>query len=163
MNIGIDFDRVLFDTDRFNKYLKDETGLYHVEEDLYDEKGCYSPEKHAKACGIETEEIFDAMHDLNRFLYNDVDKLRDLKPRHNLFLVTRGQEKFQKQKVKASGAQRLFDQLTVVQGASKDIADIDYLVDDREDEIEAADIPGMVFKRGENTISDVINEIGELS
>jgi len=161
MNIGIDFDRVVFDTDRFNEYLKDKTGLHHVDEDLYDENGCYSPKKHAEACGIETEEIYSAVDDLNRFLYNDVDKLKDLKPEHNLILVTRGQEKFQKQKVKASGIQRLFDQLTVVQGASKDIANIDYLVDDRKDEIEAADIPGMVFKREENTISDLIEKLGD--
>lgn len=162
MRIGIDFDRVLFKTDEFNEYLKEETGLHHIDEDVYDENGCYSPEKHAEACGLEVEEVFKAMKDLNKFLYPDVDELKALKDDHELVIVTRGEEKFQKEKIKNSGAQRLFDQLYIVQGASKDAVDIDFLVDDREEEIENVEIPGMLFEREKHNVKDLIQKIGEL-
>ncbi len=162
MKIGIDFDRVLFKTDEFNEHLKEETGLHHVEEDVYDENGCYSPEKHAEACGINVEEVFDALKDLNQFLYPDVDKLKQLKQSHELVIVTRGEEKFQKEKIKNSGVQRLFDQLYIVQAASKDVVDIDFLVDDREEEIENVDVPGIVFDREKQDLEDIIEEIGGL-
>jgi len=162
MRIGIDFDRVLFKTDEFNEYLKEETGLHHVEEDVYDNNGCYSPKKHAEACEISVKEVFQAMNDLNQFLYPDVDKLKQLKQSHELVIVTRGEEKFQKEKIKNSGVQRLFDQLYIVQGASKDVVDIDFLVDDREEEIKNVEIPGIVFDREKQDLEDVIKEIGEL-
>ncbi|MFB6241881.1 MAG: hypothetical protein ABEJ36_03705 [Candidatus Nanosalina sp.] len=162
MRIGVDFDRVLFRTDEFNEYLKEETGLHHVEEDVYDEDGCYSPEKHAKACEVDVEDVYKAMKDLNRFLYGDVDKLRELKPEHELVVVTRGEEKFQRTKVRNSGVQRLFDQLLIVQGATKDVADIDFLVDDREKEIKEANVPGMIFDREKHDIDDLIERIRDL-
>lgn len=162
MRIGVDFDRVLFDTDSFNEYLKEETGLHHVEEDVYDEAGCYSPEKHAEACGIAVEDVYEEMNDLNRFLYSDVDRLRELKPEHELVIVTRGEEKFQRQKVRNSGAQRLFDQLLIVQGATKDVGGIDFLLDDRKKEIKEANVPGMVFDREKHDIDDFIERIRDL-
>lgn len=162
MKIGVDFDRVLFKTDKFNEYLKEETGLHHVEEDVYDKNGCYSPEKHAKACGINPETVYDAIKDLNRFLYSDIDSLKKLKPEHELFIVTRGEEKLQKQKVKNSGADRLFDQLYIVQGAPKNVGGIDFLVDDRKEEIENAGVPGMVLDREKHSIEDLIEKIGEM-
>ena len=162
MKIGVDFDRVLFKTDEFNEYLKEETGLHHVEEDVYDENGCYSPEKHARACGIAPETVYNAIQDLNRFLYSDVDSLKKLKPEHELFIVTRGEEKLQKQKVKNSGADRLFDQLYIVPGAPKNVGGLDFLVDDREEEIEDASVPGMVFNREKHDIEDVIEKIGDI-
>ncbi len=162
MKIGVDFDRVLFKTDEFNEYLKEETGLHHVEADVYDENGCYSPEKHAEACGIDVEEIYSAMKNLSRFLYSDIDSLKKLKPEHELFIVTRGEEKLQKQKVKNSGANRLFDQLYIVQGAPKNVGGIDFLVDDREEEIENADVSGMVFDREKHDMEDLIEKIGDI-
>jgi FMN phosphatase YigB (HAD superfamily) len=162
MKIGIDFDRVLFKTDEFNEYLKEETGLHHVEMDVYDENGCYSPKKHAKACGISVEEVFQSMNDLNRFLYPDVDKLKELKQNHELVIVTRGEEKFQTKKIKNSKVHRLFNQLYIVQNASKDVADIDLLVDDREEEIENVDVPGIIFDREKQDLEDIIKDIGEL-
>lgn len=162
VKIGFDFDRVLFKTDEFNEFLKEETGLYHVEENVYDENGCYSPKKHAEECGITVEEIFDALKDLNRFLYPDVDKLKVLKQDHELVIVTRGKEKFQKEKIKNSGIQRLFDELYIVEDASKGVIDIDFLVDDEEEEIENAEVPGMIFDREKQGLEDVIEKISEL-
>ena len=161
MRIGFDFDRVLFDTDSFNKYLKEETGLHHVDADVYDEHGCYSPEKHAEACGIDVEEVYGAMEDLNQFLFSDVDELRKLRNGHELVIVTRGEEKNQRLKVKNSGAQRLFDQLFIVQEGSKDVGQIDFLVDDREEEIKRVNMPGMVFDREKHGIKDVIDTISD--
>lgn len=159
MKIGVDFDRVLFKTDEFNEYLKEKTGLHHVDEDVYDDNGNYSPEKHAEACGLDSEKIYDAIEDLNQFLYSDIDNLRKLKEDHKLVIVTRGDEKLQKEKVKNSGAARLFDEIFIVQEGSKNVGGIDFLVDDREDEIENSGLPGMVFKRGKDTIGDVVKKV----
>lgn len=161
MRIGFDFDRVLFDTDSFNEYLKEETGLHHVDANVYDEHSCYSPEKHAEACGIDVQEVYEAMRNLNQFLFNDVDELRKLRNDHELVIVTRGEEKNQRLKVKNSGAQRLFDQLFIVQEGSKSVGQIDFLVDDREEEIERVDVPGMVFDREKHGIKDVIDTISD--
>ena len=162
MRLGVDFDRVLFNTDEFNRHLENETGLHHVDEDVYDEDGCYSPEKHAEACGIDVEDVYATMRNLNQFLYSDVDKLKELKPEHELVIVTRGEEKIQKKKVKNSGAERLFDEVFVVQGASKDIVDIDFLIDDRKEEIKSTSIPGMVFDRDEHGAEDIVEQVREL-
>lgn len=162
MKIGLDFDRVLFKTDEFNDYLKDETGLHHVDGNVYDEHGCYSPRKHAELCGIDVEEVYGALKNINQFLYPDADELNRLKPEHELVIVTRGEHRFQKEKVKGSGAHRLFDQLYIVQEGSKEIKDIDFLVDDREEEIERVNIPGMVFDREKHSLRDVVDKIGEI-
>lgn len=162
MRIGIDFDRVLFKTDEFNDYLKNEAGLQHVEEDIYDENGCYSPEKHAEASGIDVEKIYVAMKDLNTFLYPDIDQLNQLKPEHELVIVTRGEKKFQSTKVKNSGAQRLLDELYIVQKGTKDVGDIDFLVDDRKKEIMDVKVPGMIFDREKHEAKDIIERIREL-
>ncbi len=162
MKIGIDFDRVLFKTDDFNEYLKENTGLHHVEGSVYDEHGCYSPKKHAELSGIDVENVYEALDNLNQFLYRDVDELNRLKPEHELVIVTRGEKKFQKEKVRASGAHRLFDQIYIIQEGSKDIEGLDFLVDDREEEIERINIPGMVFDREKHSMKDVIDKIGEI-
>ena len=160
MRIGFDFDRVLFDTDSFNKYLKDETGLYHVEGSVYDENGCYSPEKHAEMCSIDVDTVYEAMDHLNQFLFSDIDDLRKLSKDHELVIVTRGKEKVQRKKVKNSGAQRLFDELFILQEGPKDIVDIDFLVDDTEEEIEKVNVPGIIFDREKHSIEDVIEAVG---
>jgi FMN phosphatase YigB (HAD superfamily) len=158
MRIGVDFDRVLFRTDDFNEYLNEETGLHHVDGDVYDEHGCYSPSKHAELCGVEVEEIYDVMEDLNRFLYPDVDELNRLKPEHELVIVTRGEERFQKEKIRATGVQRLFDQVFIVQEGPKDVG-IDFLIDDREEEIERAEVEGFVLDREKADLSDAVQEV----
>ncbi|MFB6174448.1 MAG: hypothetical protein ABEJ87_00545 [Candidatus Nanohalobium sp.] len=159
MKIGFDFDRVLFRTDEFNEYIKEQAGLHHVDADIYDSEGCYSPEKHAEACGIDVEEVYDAVKGVNRFLYPDIDELRKLKPDHEIVIVTRGEERFQKERVKASGANRLFDQLFIVQNAPKNVDGIDFLVDDREEELERSGLPGIVFDRDESSLEDVIEKV----
>jgi FMN phosphatase YigB (HAD superfamily) len=159
MKIGLDFDRVLFDTDSFNEYMKDETGLHHVETDVYDNKGNYSPERHAEASDIDAENVYDAIKDLERFIYDDVDLLRNLDD-HTLVIVTRGEEKYQRAKVEASGVKDIFAEVYVVQEGSKDVDGVEFLVDDREEEIHRAGIPGLVLDRDEHGMEHVVKFAG---
>lgn len=161
MKVGLDFDRVLFKTEEFNEYLKDNTGLHHVDADVYDDYGCYSPDKHAEACGIDPEEVYDTVENLNRFLYSDIDELRKLKSDHELVIVTRGEKRLQKEKVKNSGADRLFDEIFIIQKGSKNVGGIDFLVDDREKEIRDSGLPGLIFDREKKDMSDVIEKVRE--
>lgn len=161
MKIGFDFDRVLFDTDSFNKFYKDKVeGLKHVDASPYDEKGNYDPEIHAELCGIDREKPYEIFnHNLSRFLYNDIDEVKRLKKNHKVIIVTRGNEKFQRNKLESSGVLKHFEDYFIVQEKSKDAANIDYLIDDTEAEINNADIPGFLFNRDKHNISDAIEEV----
>lgn len=160
MRIGLDFDRVLFKTDEFNEYLKEESGLHHVEADVYDDEGCYSPEKHAEASGVELQKVYEALDDLSEFLYEDVEKLEEIGD-HELVIVTRGEERFQRAKIEASGADKFVEKIFVVQSEAKDVGNIDFLVDDREKEINRAGMPGMVLDRKKHSLDHLISFIGD--
>ncbi|MFB6145654.1 MAG: hypothetical protein ABEJ99_04070 [Candidatus Nanohaloarchaea archaeon] len=160
MRIGIDFDRVLFDTDKFNEYLKQAVeGLEHVDEEPYDQHGCYSPEMHAELCGIPVERIYRAMEDLERFLYDDVSELESIE--HEKIIITRGKPGFQEAKMDGSGVLKFVDGFIVIEEGSKDIDGIEFLVDDRKVEIEDAGVPGFVFDREKHTMTDVIDAVNE--
>lgn len=160
MKIGIDFDRVVFDTDSFNEYIKEETGLHHVDADVYDEHGNYSPEKHAEASGVDVEKVYEIMEKgLEKFLYDDAEMLENI-DQHSFVIVTRGEDKFQRAKIEASGADEFFDQIFTVQEGSKDVDGVKFLVDDREKEIERARIPGMVLDRERHSMEHVISFVG---
>lgn len=161
MRIGLDFDRVLFDTDAFDEYYKDQTGLYHVEENVYDRNGNYDPEKHAKVCGIDSEKVWNSLEDLEQFLYEDIEVLDEL-DNHNLVIVTRGNEKFQRAKVNASGALKFVDDVVIVEKGSKDVADVDLLVDDLEEELENSEAEGVHLKRPEEGLKKIIEKVKEL-
>ncbi|MFB6244924.1 MAG: hypothetical protein ABEJ03_01100 [Candidatus Nanohaloarchaea archaeon] len=161
MRIGVDFDRVLFDTDSFDSALKEKTGLYHVEEDVYDDNGCYSPEKHARVCGIEPEEVYDWVTQAGEFVYNDYRALEDLKENHELVLVTRGHERFQRAKIEASGVERVFDRIEVVKTESKDSVGIDLLIDDSEEEHDMTNVMGMLFDRDSHQVEDAVGFVRE--
>ncbi len=161
MRIGIDFDRVLFDTDRFDEYYKEKSGLRHVEEDVYDEKGNYSPFKHADICNIDPEEVFNILEDLEKFLYDDIKLLEDLE-NHELIIVTRGNERFQMKKVRASNAEKFVDDVIVVEKGSKDEADIDILADDRKKELENSDAIGVRIQRPKEGIEKLVDKVDDL-
>lgn len=156
MRIGIDFDRVLFDTDAFNEYIKNETRLHHVDAEVYDSQGNYDPERHAKACGIPVKEIYDAMENLERFLFDDVELLEKL---DDVVIVTRGEEEFQVRKLEGSGILEFVDDYIVVENGSKDVDGIDFLVDDWEKELDDAGVPGMVFDRERHGLKDVLEKV----
>jgi len=160
MRVGLDFDRVLFKTDEFNEYLKEQTGLHHVDADVYDEDGCYSPKKHAEASGVDVEKVYEALEDLSQFLYEDLAKLEEIDD-HEFVIVTRGEQKFQRAKIKASGADQFVEKIFVVQSEAKDVGDIDFLVDDREKEIHRAEIPGLVLDRKKHSLDHLISFLGD--
>jgi len=162
LKIGLDFDRVLFDTDSFDEFYKEHVeGLYHVESPAPVKHGVYDPEMHAEICGIPKERIWKVFeHDLSQFLYDDVELLDELD--HELVIVTRGHEKFQKLKVKASGITEKVEEVVVVQEQSKDSVNIDLLVDDSEEEIERIDIPSIKVERPEEGLEKVLEKVNEL-
>ncbi|MFB6159003.1 MAG: hypothetical protein ABEJ95_05100 [Candidatus Nanohalobium sp.] len=162
MKIGIDFDRVLFDTDSFNKYLKKHTGLHHVESDVYDRNGNYSPEKHAEACGIDVEEVYRTAENAQKFIYSDIEELEKLKPKHRLVLVTRGEQKLQEKKMEKTQVKQLFNEVHIIQEGSKDVDGIEFLVDDRKKEIEDAELPGMKFNREKHTAEDIVKQVRKI-
>ena len=160
MRIGVDLDRVLFDTDSFDDFYKEKVeGLHHVEDPAPVKHGCYDPEMHAELCGIPKERIWKVFeHDLSQFLYPDVDLLDQLEE-HELILVTRGHERFQRSKAEASGASEKFKEIHVVQEEPKDSVDIDLLVDDNDDEIDRIEIPSIKIQRPEEGLEKVLKEV----
>ncbi|MFB6200025.1 MAG: hypothetical protein ABEJ83_04040 [Candidatus Nanohaloarchaea archaeon] len=167
MRIGIDFDRVIIDTDELDKQIKEETGLCHVEADVFDEQGNYSPRKHAEACGVDVEEVCNQLEDITEFVYDDVDELEQLGPEYDLVLVTRGRKEYQKRKLDRADVKHLFDEIYILpesleERPKDDSTGIDFLVDDLEEEVERVDVPGMVFDREEQSMQDVVDRVEEL-
>ncbi len=157
MRIGVDFDRVLFDTDSFNHYLKESVeGLREIESSPYNDHGVYSPEIHAELCVIEVGKIYEAIRNLERFVYSDADILDEID--HEIVLITRGQKNFQEKKIEASGVKEKVDQVVIVEEGSKDLANIDFLIDDRKKEIEEAEIPGFEFDRTQHSLQEAFKE-----
>lgn len=157
MRIGIDFDRVLFDTDSFNDYLKEEVkGLEHVDAPPYDEHENYSPEIHADLCSIELEKIYEKIEGLDGFLLIEPEELEDRE--HEIVIVTRGEIEFQKAKIEATSVQEKVDDVFVVEKGSKDVGEIDFLIDDQKREIEKAEIPGFEFDHEKNTLMEALEE-----
>lgn len=161
MRIGLDFDRVLFDTDSFNEYLKENVEhLEHIEVEPYDSNGNYSPEKHAELCGISPERIYDVIDErVEKFVFDGLEVLESLKESHELVIVTRGKKKFQEAKIENSGVTEVIPEYTVVERDGKDVASIEFLVDDRSEEIERAGLPGFVFDYEENDFGDIVREV----
>jgi hypothetical protein len=161
LRIGLDFDRVLFDTDSFDEYYKDHVkGLHHVEDPAPVKYGVYDPDMHAELCGIPKERIWKVFeHDLSQFLYDDIDLLDRLD--HELIIVTRGHDKFQRSKVKASNIADKVQKVFVVQEEAKDSIDIDLLVDDSSEELERIDVPGIMIERPEEGLEKVLEKVKE--
>jgi hypothetical protein len=148
---------VIFDTDRFNDHLKEEVeGLEHVESSPYNEHGVYSPKMHTEMCGIDVQRIYNAMEDLKEFVYEDASDIDSTD--HELVLVTRGQKDYQKKKIEGAGIEEKFDKIVIIEKGSKDVADIDFLIDDQKGEIEKAELPGFEFDREHHSLSDALKE-----
>jgi len=157
MRIGVDFDRVLFKTDKFNEYLKDDVeGLEHVDASPYNEHGVYDPEIHAELCGIEVEKIYSVMQNLERFLYSDVDELENSE--HEIILVSRGSREFQMHKIEGSEADQFVDKIFIVEKGPKNVGEIDFLIDDRKKELEDAEVPGFELDREIHSLKDGLKE-----
>ena len=165
LKIGIDFDRTLFDTDGFKEKLeKDFPGF----SDSYTEakrNGIYKPGRHAELVGVELQKLFDEFREARKFVYDDIEKLEKLKNKSNsLVLVSRGDKEFQRIKIKSSGIQELFDKVAIIskplKTAPKDkVVEIDLMIDDRREELEAIDIPGILVDPDRKETEKVIEAI----
>jgi len=159
MKIGVDFDRVLFRTEEFIEFLEEEIPGFT---EKYPEEGVYSAREHAKKLGIDTEQILHTLGRADEFLYDDVDFLEKLKPEHELVLVSRGEPSFQGKKIVESGISELFDAVVVIEEGAKDRIDIDFLIDDREEEHDRTGIPGLVFDRNKHSAEDIVSRVKKI-
>jgi len=98
MKIGIDFDRVLFKTDRFKDHL---FNRFETFEETYEnavQNGIYRPQRHAELMDTTVEEIFDELKNTSEFLYEDVSRLQKLQESFEVVIVSRGDPVFQREK-----------------------------------------------------------------
>ena len=158
MIIGLDFDRVLFRTNEFKEFLDEKVPgfLEH-----YPREGNYDPGKHAEKIGVEVQRIFDVLEHSEDYLYDDVSGLEELRDKHKLIVVTRGDPYFQERKIVESGVGEHVDGYFIVEEEPKDEINIDFLVDDREKELEDVSVPGFLMKRNEHDISNIVNAVRE--
>lgn len=165
LRIGIDFDRTLFDTDGFKEKL--EKDFPNFSETYSDAKvnGVYRPGKHAEILGIDLQRLFDEFRKADEFIYSDMEKLaRYQNTGISLFLVSRGDKEFQRIKIKSSGISDYFEKTAIISksidAAPKDsVVDIDLMIDDRREELEAMEIPGILVDPERKDVEKVIEAI----
>ncbi len=168
MRIGVDFDRVLFDTEQFKQYLENEIPEFLDTYGLATGEG-YDPEKHAEIMGISADTIYNTLdYESGRFSYEDVEKLDRWAEKHEVVIISRGDHEFQGTKIENA---ELGFPYHIVTGKAKDNPKqlgngtlhpeeqpIDFLVDDRDYEHENFEGPGYHLQRPEDQLSDVVNE-----
>jgi len=138
VKIGVDFDRVLFDTDGFKKNLTEKFPEFNETYNQAKKDSYYNLEKHARLLGVEEEKLLAEMRKCEEYLYSDVKKLEKLKDKHELLIVTRGDPVVQKEKLEYSGALEYFNGYEIVTDGSKDVRGIDFLVDDWKEECDCS-------------------------
>lgn len=172
MRIGVDFDRVLFDTEQFKEYLEDEIPGFLDTYGLATGEG-YNPEKHADIMDIPSEKIYDTLdYESGRFSYEDVEELDKWTKEHEVVIISRGDPEFQGTKIENAD---LGFPYHIVTGEAKENPKqlgegtlhpeeepLDFLVDDRDYEHENFEGPGYHFQRPEDQLSDVADENLEL-
>lgn len=162
LRIGIDFDRVLFKTEGFKKHLFERFEDFEETYTEACEDGVYSPQKHAELMDTTVQQIFNELQNTSQFLYDDVSKLEKLPDRFETVIVSRGDPVFQRGKIVDSGVKQHVDEFHIVQEKPKDSVDIDFLVDDLEEEIERVKIPGFLFDREKHSVMDIIQKVRQL-
>jgi|GEM_PF-490806 hypothetical protein len=174
MRVGVDFDRVLFNTEEFKDYLEEEIPGFLDSYGLDTGQG-YDPEQHAKIMDISPDEIYGTLNcGSSRFLYEDIGVLDDLEKEHGheVVIISRGDEEFQSTKIENA---ELNQDHCIVTGKSDenpkqlgentqhpDRDPIEYLIDDREYEHENFRGEGFHLKRPDDSLEDVFTESGEL-
>lgn len=156
MIVGLDFDRVLFKTDEFKAFLDKKIPGFL---ENYPDEGNYDPETHAEKIGLDVQKIFDVLEYASDFVYEDVPKLEELRNSHKLIVISRGDPYFQERKIVDSAIAEHVDGYFIVEKEPKDDIDIDFLVDDREEELDDVSVPGFLMKRDEHDITDVIEAV----
>lgn len=172
MRVGVDFDRVLFDTEDFKDYLEQKIPGFLDSYGLATGEG-YNPEKHSEIMDVEPDVIYDTLdYETGRFLYDDIDVLGELDEQHEVVIISRGDPEFQGTKIENAD---LDHEYFIVTGESeenpKQLGEktqhpgeqpLDYLIDDREYEHESFDGPGFHMQRPRDGLEDVFTDSGEL-
>ena len=158
MIIGLDFDRVLFRTDDFKDFLDSEIPGFLGE---YPQEGNYDPEAHAENLEAEVKDIFQALEHANKYVYDDIDALEELRNDFQLIIVSRGDPYFQEKKIVDSGVLEHVDGYFIVENEDKDEVNIDFLVDDRQEEVDRVSVPGLVLDRSEEDLQHAVDQIRE--
>lgn len=165
MRIGIDFDRTIFDTDGFKQKLEEDFPGFSESYRDAKKNGVYRPGEHAERLGVDLQELFDGFRQAEAFIYDDTDVLARYQDSGiKLFLVSRGDKEFQRIKIKSTGVSELFDRTAIIsrpiEEAPKDsVIDMDLMVDDRREELEALDIPGVLVDPDRKDVRKVVEAI----
>lgn len=141
MNIGFDFDKTIFDTDKFSESIPTDLKKF---KDSFEEAylGNYSTKKHAEILrtdgeDITAQEIEEIYSNSNQYLRH-IDILENLQKNNDLFLITRADHKgWQQKKIEASNVREYFKDIIIVyKGQKKDFPELDVLIDDNKDELQ---------------------------
>jgi N-acetylglucosamine-1-phosphate uridyltransferase (contains nucleotidyltransferase and I-patch acetyltransferase domains) len=161
--VGIDFDRVLFDTDGFADALKDEFS-FEEKTDAHYPGGLYDIRSHARSSGVDPERVIEfAENSIRDFTFDGLHHFEDL----DAFVVTRGLRWWQELKVRNSGVLEYVDGFIVVDHHSiaqrdKQVSGIDLLVDDTKEELEAVGCETFHYDHTEHTPRDIVERASEL-
>jgi phosphomannomutase len=159
MKIGIDFDRVLFDTDSFKQELDTEFPKFGDTYDQAKKDGFYNLQKHADIMGVSEEELLDEMRNCRKHLYSDIEELEKLRDEHEVIVVTRGDPVIQKEKLEYSGALEYVDGYEIITEGTKEVGGIDFLIDDWEEELERVELPGLHLDREKEGLDKIIRHL----
>lgn len=159
MRIGIDFDRVLFQTDRFKEDLTKEFPRFGETYDQAKKDDFYNMKKHAEIMDVEIEELLKEIRKCSEYVYSDVDVLDRLGEEHEIIIVTRGDPVIQREKLENSGVLEHVDGYQIVTDRAKDVADIEFLIDDWEKELEKAGLPGIILDREKDELRKILDYV----
>ena len=161
--VGIDFDRVLFDTDGFADALKEEFS-FKEKTDAHYPGGLYDIRAHAESSGVDPEKVIEfAESTIRDFTFDGLHHFEEL----DAFVVTRGLRWWQELKVRNSGVLDYVDGFVVVDHPDigerdKQVGDIDLLVDDTEDELEAVGCETFHYDHTQHTPRDIVEKASDL-
>ena len=151
MNIYIDFDRTLFNTDKFlidlyNVIINSKIDLYEFKKNkLKEKKNGFNPYNVLEKIHVNSDiyqKIDELISNCDNYLYSDSEEfLKRLKEKnYNIILLTKGNSDFQIRKVKSTRVYSYFDDV-IVTLKKKGKLNLDYqnsiFIDDNPSEIES--------------------------
>lgn len=153
MIIGIDFDRVLFDTESFKDDISDDIPgfLDHYRKN----RSRYQTKPAAKDIPVQLSVLESALQNLESYLIEDVQALADSE--HVFVIVSRGPQWFQRQKITNSNITTYIPRYIIVDTEPKDMANIDLLIDDSMDELNRISIPSFHFERHKHSVRSILS------
>jgi hypothetical protein len=153
MIVGIDFDRVLFDTEAFKEELEAHHPgfLEHYDNNRY----LYQTKPGDDDIPVPVSELEATMSELQPYLIENVEALS--KSDLTFVIVSRGPQWFQRKKISNSNITTYIPRYITVDTEPKDMTNIDYLIDDNQDELQRISIPSFHFKRQEHTVDTILS------